>query len=80
MKRDIYRIQFIVDRWHLGGPGVALVDRWHAVKTTAVHAGAGLARSRWLTFGKLGQLVIHGKDGKIQSERTYGKDPRRYRG
>jgi hypothetical protein len=28
----------------------------------------------------LGQIVVHGRDGKIQTEHTYGKDPRRHRG
>ena len=26
----------------------------------------------------LGQVKIHGKNGKIQSERTYGQDPEKY--
>jgi len=28
---------------------------------------------------KLGQVRIHGKDGKLQREYTYGQDPVRYR-
>jgi|RhiMetdeSRZDD1v2_1073273.scaffolds.fasta_scaffold287645_2 hypothetical protein len=28
----------------------------------------------------LGQIVVHGRDGKIQTEHTYGRDPRRHRG
>ena len=27
---------------------------------------------------KLGQILIHGRDGKIQKEYTYGQDPRKY--
>ena len=30
--------------------------------------------------GGLAQLRIKGKDGRVQEERTYGKDPRRYPG
>lgn len=26
------------------------------------------------------QIKIHGKDGKIQTEHTYGKDPERFKG
>ncbi len=26
------------------------------------------------------QIVIHGRDGRIQSERTYGNDPKRRKG
>ncbi|MCY1057140.1 DUF2188 domain-containing protein [Nannocystis sp. SCPEA4] len=29
---------------------------------------------------ELGQVVIHKGNGRIQSERTYGKDPRRSKG
>lgn len=28
----------------------------------------------------LGQIKIHGLDGKIQTEHTYGEDPRKYKG
>ena len=28
----------------------------------------------------LGQVLIHGKDGKVQTEYTYGQDPKRYKG
>jgi hypothetical protein len=38
------------------------------------------ARVRWLKHGELGQLVVHGKDGRIRFEATYGRDPRRYKG
>ncbi|HNB43678.1 MAG TPA: DUF2188 domain-containing protein [Burkholderiaceae bacterium] len=30
--------------------------------------------------GGLAQIVLHGKDGRIRWERTYGSDPRRARG
>ena len=30
--------------------------------------------------GVLGQVVVHGKDGRIQTEYTYGADPRRSKG
>jgi len=29
---------------------------------------------------ELGQLKIHGKNGQIQTEYTYGADPKRYKG
>jgi len=44
------------------------------LKTQAIEAGRQFAKKH-----KLGQLRIHGKDGKIQTEYTYGKDPVRYR-
>ncbi len=39
-------------------------------KNEAVERGRELARAQ-----ELGQLFIRGKDGKIQTEHTYGKDP-----
>jgi hypothetical protein len=32
-----------------------------------------------LASGGLAQIVVYGKDGKIQTEYTYGKDPRKSR-
>lgn len=40
-------------------------------KAEAIEAGKKRAKS-----APLGQLVIHKKDGTIQTEWTYGKDPR----
>lgn len=37
-------------------------------------------RRRWKFAHVLCQLRIYGKNGRIQSERTYGKDPRRFKG
>lgn len=31
-------------------------------------------------FHNLGQLIVHGADGEIQFENTYGADPRRSKG
>lgn len=40
---------------------------------------AGLSHGRRLAQGEnLGQLKVHLRDGKLQTEYTYGKDPRRY--
>jgi hypothetical protein len=37
-------------------------------------------REQWEAHGRLSQLVIRAVDGKVQEERTYGRDPRRHRG
>ena len=39
-------------------------------KQEAIQRGKGLAKS-----APLGQIKIHGQNGKIQTEHTYGKDP-----
>jgi hypothetical protein len=45
-------------------------DSIHENKQDAIDRARELA-----TSGRLGQVVIHNQDGKIQSERTYRKDP-----
>ena len=42
----------------------------HRKKTTAVQTGCDLAKKK-----QPSQLVIHNKDGKIQTEHTYMSDP-----
>lgn len=44
-------------------------------KSDAVSRGKGLAKNQ-----PLGQIKIHGRDGKIQTEHTYKKDPEKYPG
>lgn len=44
-------------------------------KKDAIKFAVGYAREH-----KPSQVVIHGRDGKIQSERTYGNDPVRSKG
>jgi uncharacterized protein DUF2188 len=46
-----------------------------ATKAKAVAAGKKQAKA-----GALGQLVVHTKVGSIQTEYTYGADPRRSKG
>lgn len=72
--RTVFRLQ-----WH------AKFSRWILIvdknlitiglaptpKATAVTFIAGILRERYKTFGIRSQLVIHGKNGRIQSERTY---------
>jgi len=35
---------------------------------------------RGVKSAALGRIVVHGRDGKVQTEHTYGRDPRRHRG
>lgn len=52
---------------------------WFLVKQEAVSWAAANCRHH-LAAGTTSQLKIRGKNGRIQSERTYGADPRRHRG
>lgn len=48
-------------------------------KKEAVEIARGFGRECW-GQGTLSQLVVHGRNGKIQFEHTYGKDPRKSKG
>lgn len=47
----------------------------YGTKALAVRAGAKEARALWRNAGTPAQLEIHTRDGRIESERTYGNDP-----
>jgi hypothetical protein len=71
-KRKVIHVVFKKDasRWELRGG-----DGTFTTKTRAVAAGKKQARA-----GGNGQLVIHKKTGGIQTEHSYGSDPRRTKG
>ena len=71
-KRKVIHVVFKKNqgKWLLRGG-----DGSFATKTKAVAAGKKQAKA-----GGLGQLVIHTKTGRIQTEHTYGADPRRSKG
>jgi Uncharacterized protein conserved in bacteria (DUF2188) len=58
--------------WTLQGNGGGQTFK---TKDQALRAGRRRAKS-----AELGQLVVMGRDGRIQTEFTYGKDPRRSKG
>jgi hypothetical protein len=72
MARKVIHVVFKKNEgnWQLRGG-----DGTFATKTKAVAAGKKQAKA-----GGLGQLIIHTKVGGIQTEYTYGKDPRRSKG
>ena len=49
-------------------------------KALAIALAATTARCSWQTQGQLATLKIKGRDGRIQEERTYGRDPSRTKG
>ena len=80
VKRVVFRVQATKDRafpWKLTGNGS--VDHYKS-KSNAIANGALLCGYMYRDQGIRTQLVIHGKDGRIQSERTYGADPVRRKG
>ena len=56
--------------WEVKREGADRASRVASTKADAVRIAAELARNRGPS-----QVVIHKADGKIQGERTYGKDP-----
>ena len=80
MKRVILRVQYVKSKevWKLFIVGQRICE--YATKAIAVTNGRILARSYWQDQMIPAQLVIHKKNGVIESERTYGLDPRRFKG
>ena len=56
--------------WKVKRQGADRADSVHEDKSDAVARAKELAKSN-----PLGQLIVHGRDGKIQTEHTYGEDP-----
>ena len=59
------------DGWDVQGEGNKNPSDNFERKEDAIQRGKELAKR-----GQLGQIKIHKKDGTIQTEHTYGKDPR----
>jgi hypothetical protein len=53
---------------------------WRETKRGAVSLGRTKARMLHEDEGRMVQLVVHGRDGRIQYEHTYGRDPARRKG
>lgn len=80
MKRAIYRVRWSCGEWVLRTPKGTDVNQPGRTKRAVVSMGRRLARTRWEDRGEPTQLVIHGRDGRIQTEHTYGRDPERFGG
>jgi len=61
--------------WQVEKEGAKKPVSSYVKKVDAIAAGKRLAKSH-----ELGQLKIHKKDGKFQTEYTYGADPRKSKG
>lgn len=76
-KRIVYHV--VPDRdegvWKVRREGSERASSIHDVKIEA------LEKARELAFNNdLSQVKIHGRDGKILEEHTYGQDPKKYPG
>jgi Uncharacterized protein conserved in bacteria (DUF2188) len=60
------------DGWRVVREGAQRADSIHADKVDAIERARELGRAQ-----TLGQVVIQGRDGRFQTEWTYGQDPRR---
>ena len=71
-KRKTYHITCNkkVGGWNVKSENTKKPVSTHKTKENAVEAGKKLAKKP-----EKGQIVIHKKDGTIQTEHTYGKDP-----
>lgn len=57
-------------QWQVKGENAERAVSLHETKVEALQAGRGIAQNA------KGQLLVHGRDGVIQTEWTYGHDPR----
>jgi len=70
-KRKTYHVTPGADGdWKVNGEKASKASSSHDTKAEAVDRAKEPAKNQ-----ELGQVVIHKKDGKIQTEHTYGKDP-----
>lgn len=80
MKRIIYRIRYRkLDRaWAVMGKWKRVLEMWDT-KPDAIWSACTRARGDWKR-GDVAQVMIFKKNGQIQSERTFGRDPVRHKG
>ena len=60
-------------RWKVTRDGETIAT--FATKPLAIELATTTARCAWKTQQQLASLKIKGRDGRIQDERTYGRDP-----
>ncbi len=56
--------------WKAKGAGAKRASSTHKTQEAAQEAATKLAKGQ-----TKGQVVVHGRDGKIRTEHTYGSDP-----
>lgn len=63
------------NKWEVKQEGKSTPISSHNLKERAIENGKSQAKN-----AELGQILIHGQNGKIQTEHTYGKDPKSTKG
>ena len=79
MSRTVYHLvhKNADDRWHLEESGK--ITNSFDTKEQALEEGKRICNGLW-DSGTRAQLVVHRQDGSIETEYTYGADPRRIPG
>ena len=72
MGRDIYHVTPVGDAWRVEREGARRAASIRSRRSDAIARAKALATRRGL-----GQVKVHRRDGQIQTEYTYGKDPRK---
>lgn len=70
MARKVVHVVPNKGAWNVKSEGASRAGSSHEKKSDAVDRAKEQAKG-----APTGQVVIHGKDGKIQTEHTYKKDP-----
>jgi hypothetical protein len=70
IKRQTFHVTPTKDRWNVKREGAQRPAKTFDNKKDAVDFGKQTAKNQ-----RLGQIIIHKKDGTIQTEHTYRKDP-----
>lgn len=73
--RKKYHVSPHDEGWQVKSEGGTRASEVFDTKDKAVDEAQNLAKKQ-----EPSQILIHGQDGKIQEERTYGQDPKRTKG
>ena len=73
--RQVYHVVPAEEGWEVKKEGNKRPSAKTRLKKEAIDRAKELAKK-----AKLGQVIIHKRDGTIQTEYTYGQDPRRTKG
>jgi len=80
-KRKVYHLTYDsevfgrIGGWVIKLEGSNKIINRYGFKEDAVYYKSRELRMKWKGKKELAQLIIHRKDGRFHSERTYGKDP-----
>jgi hypothetical protein len=76
IERKVYHVTHCKAGWATTLENTVFPIRISKVKATAIKFACSLAKSR----RHIGQVIIHGRDGQIQREFTYGIDSPKSKG